>query len=33
MTFGFFMASTAALLVLVALAGRLVVWVIERLPD
>lgn len=33
MTFGLFMDSAASLLVLVALAGRVVVWVIERLPD
>lgn len=33
MTFGIFMASAAALTVLVATTGRLVVWVIERLPE
>jgi hypothetical protein len=33
MTFGVFMASAAALIVLVGLAGRLVVWVVERLPE
>ncbi len=33
MTFGVFMASAAALIVLVGLTGRLVVWVIERLPE
>jgi hypothetical protein len=33
MTFGVFMASATALIVLVGLTGRLVVWVIERLPE
>jgi hypothetical protein len=33
MTLGVFMASATALIVLVGLTGRLVVWVIERLPE
>ncbi len=32
MTLGVFLASAGALLVLVGVTGRLVVWVIERLP-
>jgi hypothetical protein len=33
MSFGLFMATAAALFVLVALTGRLIVWVIEHLQD
>lgn len=33
MTLGVFLASAGALLVLVGITGRLVVWVIERLPE
>ena len=33
MTLGVFLASAGALLVTASLAGRIVVWVIERLPE
>ncbi len=33
MTFGVFLASAGALLVITGIAGRIVVWVIERLPE
>ena len=33
MTLGVFLASAGAMLVMTGLAGCLVVWVIERLPD
>ncbi len=33
MTLGVFLASAGALLVIAGLAGRLIVWVIERLPE
>ncbi len=32
MTLGVFLASAGALLVIAGLAGRVIVWVIERLP-
>jgi len=33
MTLGVFLASASALLIMVGVTGRLVVWVIERLPE
>ena len=33
MTLGVFLASAGALIVMVGVTGRLVVWVIERLPE
>lgn len=33
MSLGVFLATAGALLVMVGLTGRIVVWVIERLPD
>lgn len=33
MTLGVFLASAGVMLVIVGMTGRLVVWVIERLPD
>ena len=33
MTLGVFLASAGMMLIVVGVTGRLVVWVIERLPD
>jgi hypothetical protein len=33
MTLGVFLATAGALLVVVGMTGRLVIWVIERLPE